>query len=199
MWHLWSFILLGIASLAGWNAIMSTFDFFAMQYPIDYYPNVYFYFGVPIMLSNFIGGLICPALAKIFSLTQRIAFCLLGVCGLMILVTLIALYCNTMLGFVLSLFVLFVQGFIDSINTNSLIALAGMLSPRINSLYWTSTALSGLTMNFIRIAVMSFQKPTPDSPKRAITYFFSVAAIVYIISSTLQIMFTNSNYFKQVL
>jgi len=47
----------------------------------------------------------------------------------MITVALIATFFNNQQGYWLSFCILFVQGFLDSVNTNSLIALAGMLHP----------------------------------------------------------------------
>lgn len=81
------------------------------------------------MITNFLAGLACPAISKYFSYTQRIACSLILVCFTMITVALIATFFNNQQGYWLSFCILFVQGFLDSVNTNSLIALAGMLHP----------------------------------------------------------------------
>lgn len=49
----------------------------------------------------------------------------MGTCCTMIIIVLIAIFGNNLAGFYATLFILFIQGFIDSVNTNSLIALAG--------------------------------------------------------------------------
>lgn len=67
-WHKVTFVFLGIASLAGWNAILTAFDFFSKKYPKEEgFLDVTFYFPIPIMIANFFAGLACPALARRFS------------------------------------------------------------------------------------------------------------------------------------
>lgn len=99
---------MGIASLAGWNAIMTSFDFFLTSYPITEYHNVIVFFTIPIMVTNFIAGLACPALSLYFSIDTRIAGCLLSVCGTMISVALIAVFNNNTAGYWISFSILFV-------------------------------------------------------------------------------------------
>lgn len=79
-------------------------------------------------------------------------------------------------------------------NTNSLIALAGMLHPSLNLIYWTCTALSGLTMNLIKIIVVAIAGFEETLHIRVISYFV-IASIIYGVSSTMQIIFTRSSYY----
>ncbi|KAL4506729.1 hypothetical protein ABPG72_001150 [Tetrahymena utriculariae] len=198
LWYKVAFVFLGIASLAGWNAILTAFDFFSQKYPKGEFLDVTFYFPIPIMITNFLAGLACPALARRFSYNQRIAYCLMGVCCTMITVTIIAIFFNTHAGYWISFCVLFFQGFIDSVNTNSLIALAGMVHPTINNIYWTSTALSGLTMNIIRLIALGILGDSEQSTNICTALYFGFAVIIYLISSMMQILFTKSDFFKLI-
>ena len=64
-WHKITFVFLGIASLAGWNAILTAFDFFSVKYPKGEFLDVTFYFPIPIMITNSL-LLIPPILNAIF-------------------------------------------------------------------------------------------------------------------------------------
>ncbi|EAS01236.1 equilibrative nucleoside transporter family protein (macronuclear) [Tetrahymena thermophila SB210] len=198
LWYKVAFVFLGIASLAGWNAILTAFDFFGQKYPKGQFLDVTFYFPIPIMITNFLAGLACPALARRFNYNQRIAYCLMGVCCTMIIVTIIAIFYNTTAGYWISFCILFIQGFIDSVNTNSLIALAGSVHPSINNIYWTSTALSGLTMNVIRLIALAILGDSEQSTNICTALYFCFAAVIYIFSSMMQIIFTKCDYFKLV-
>ncbi|KAL4478417.1 hypothetical protein ABPG74_006652 [Tetrahymena malaccensis] len=196
-WYKITFVFLGIASLAGWNAMLTAFDFFGAKYPKDQgYLDITFYFPIPIMITNFFAGLACPALARRFSYNQRIAYLSIGVCCFLITITLIAIFYNTKAGFWISFTLLFFQGFIESVVTNSLIALAGMISHEINAIYWTCTAASGLVMNFIRLIALGAVGDTPSSMNVCTAIYFAFACLIYIVSASMQAAFTKTEYFK---
>lgn len=50
-------VLLGIASLIGWSAILNSFDFFANRYPKETFHDVTFLFPIPLKFASFIWGL----------------------------------------------------------------------------------------------------------------------------------------------
>ncbi|KAL4470125.1 hypothetical protein ABPG72_016662 [Tetrahymena utriculariae] len=198
-WHRLAFVLLGIASLAGWNAILSAIDFFQAQYPKDQFMDVSYYFPVPIMLSNCLAAFVCPALARVFSLNQRIAYTLMGTCLTIVSVNMIAIFFNTQMGFWISFIILIIQGFIDCVNTSSLISLSGMVDPTLNNTYWTCTAFSGLTTNFLRMITLAWFGDGQSAINTGSALYFSISAFVYVISSTLQVLFADSEYFHIIL
>jgi equilibrative nucleoside transporter 1/2/3 len=93
--HNITFIMMGIASLAGWNVTLSAFDFFEKKYPKTEFLNISTMFPIPIMLTNFIAGLACPYLAAKFSYNIRICGCLLATSAALLTTAFIALFINT--------------------------------------------------------------------------------------------------------
>ena len=74
-----NFLLLGLATLIGWNAVLSSIDFFSLKFP-DY--NISFLMLIPSFLATFIFSLFASYFSKIFSLNVRIFSCiiLMAVC-----------------------------------------------------------------------------------------------------------------------
>lgn len=110
-----AFSLLGIASLIGWNAILTAMGFFIDYYPVDEYGDVSFLFPIPLFFGNFFWGLFVPKLAETFSLTHRISYCLVGVCIFMIALPLITITLTNHIGFLLCLLTTFIIGSFNSI------------------------------------------------------------------------------------
>ena len=61
--HKVSFILLGVSSLIGWNAVLSSLDFFSNKYPKNIFGDCNFLFAIPLQSANFLMGLLVPKLA----------------------------------------------------------------------------------------------------------------------------------------
>lgn len=131
------------------------------------------------MFTNFIGGIACPYFAVKFSYNFRIFGGLFATCFTLIATALIAMYVRSVLGYWLIMIVLLIQGFVDSIATNSLIDLAGMMEPKLNHIYWTFTAFSGLSMNIIRIIGFFIFESESGEDNSTIAYF--VSAILFIL------------------
>lgn len=100
--------MLGIASLAGWNVILSSLDYFAMTYPNKDYISVFIMFPIPIMLTNFIAGLGCPYFATKFSYNVRITGGLIATCVAVFISGTIAQFSSTKLGYWITIGVLFI-------------------------------------------------------------------------------------------
>lgn len=113
--HKVTFAMLGIASLIGWNAILTGMQFFIEKYPIDEYGDVSVLFPIPLFIGNFVWGLLVPKLAERFSLTQRISVCLAGICVFMVLLPVISLTMKSHFGFDICLITTFIIGSLNSV------------------------------------------------------------------------------------
>ncbi len=114
-----------MASFAGWNSIVTAFDFFSSKYPKDEYVDITFYFPFGVMIGDFIAGIITPALAKKTTHKQRIAVSVFIIAVLCISLSFVAVWYNNWNGFWISLIILFFEGLFECITTHSLVALAG--------------------------------------------------------------------------
>lgn len=63
------FLGLGITSLISWNAILTSLDYFSLQFP-SY--NVYFLLGIPYYIGSNIFGVLIVYVAKKFKVKTRI-------------------------------------------------------------------------------------------------------------------------------
>lgn len=68
MFYKLTFIVLGISSLIGWNAVLSAFPYFANAYG----PKVYNNFTIPLQVGNCVFGVIMPWLSQKVTLLFRI-------------------------------------------------------------------------------------------------------------------------------
>lgn len=94
--------MLGISSLAGWNAVLTTIDFFSKKYA-KVNSNVGFLFPIPYMCAQFLFGLIMPKISEMFSATARILVGLISISVLMIILPIIALVAPDATGFYISM------------------------------------------------------------------------------------------------
>lgn len=73
-----------------------------------------------------------------------------------------------------------------------------MTHPTANSIYWTCTALSGIVLNIIRFIALGALGDSEESTNICTAIYFSVASIIYIISSAFQVIFTKSDFFNLI-
>lgn len=129
--HRITFFFLGIASLIGWNAILTAMTFFSMYYPKELYGDVTFLFPIPLFFANFIWGLVTPKISQHFSLQYRISFCLAAVAFFMICLPIITVYLSNPTGFTLCLITIFIIGSFNSIASNSIVGLVAQVHPSL--------------------------------------------------------------------
>ncbi|EAS00442.1 equilibrative nucleoside transporter family protein (macronuclear) [Tetrahymena thermophila SB210] len=197
--HKITFILLGIASLIGWNAILTALSFFSTYYPKDEYGgDVSFLFPIPLFFGNFIWGLLVPKLGEFISLTKRISLCLAAICVFMICLPLITIGLQNKAGFALCLICTFIIGSFNSIAQNSCIGLASQVDGSLTGLYWVSTGISGLTMNAANAITLASFGDSDDGLKIGTIIYFAIAVIITLLAIWSQIAFVKSDYYLDI-
>ncbi|KAL4454913.1 hypothetical protein ABPG74_006295 [Tetrahymena malaccensis] len=196
--HKITFILLGIASLIGWNAILTALNFFSTYYPKDDYGDVSFLFPIPLFFGNFVWGLLVPKLGEFISLTKRISFCLAAICIFMILLPLITIGLQNKAGFALCLVTTFIIGSFNSVAQNSCIGLASQVDGSLTGLYWVSTGISGLTMNAASAIMLASFGDSDDGQKIGTIIYFAIAVVLTLLAIWSQIVFVKSDYYLHI-
>ena len=121
-----TFLIFGVASIIGWNSVLTAFDFFAAKLP-NY--DVYFTLPIPLFIANFGWGIFLPVLAKKLSLTIRVSASLAALIIVLMMLPIIAQFLDDTPGYWVSLLLCGLIGTFGSLMQNSCIAWASELSP----------------------------------------------------------------------
>ncbi|EAR89427.1 nucleoside transporter family protein (macronuclear) [Tetrahymena thermophila SB210] len=191
------FMMFGILAFAGWNAVITAFDYFSVRYPKEEIPDVTFYFPFGVMIGDIISGVTFVAQAKYFSVKSRFMYTVVIEVIVIISLCIVAMYYNNMSGFWISMFLLFIDGWADNVKTNTFVVIAGSVHPQLNNLFWTYTAFSGLIMNALRFIVLAIFGDDLDSNANYGTLiYFCTCAVIFIITIICFAIFIKSNYYK---
>lgn len=169
-----TFTLMGIASLIGWNAVLSSFSFFAEAYG----DRVFTKFTTPIQVANCIGGLTLPLYADKVGLKVRIVGALLVLSVLLIFFPILAMISPDDTGFYISLGLTFLIGIVNSVAQNSMISLAGQEGGKLNMLFWVATGYSGLSMAVSDLVLNSFLSGVENGELISTIIFFILASVL---------------------
>jgi equilibrative nucleoside transporter 1/2/3 len=178
--HRLTFMMLGISSLIGWNAVLNSFSFFSQKYA-PY--NVVFLFPIPLQVANFLWGPIIPYLADRVTLWNRIFWGLVMLSVMLIVLPLLAIIAPNGIGFGLSLLCTFLIGSFNSIAQNSMIGMVSKLGGEPISIYFIATGVSGLSMNLFQMMAFGiFGIEDPDSILAGTIFFFVMACVLSAIT-----------------
>ncbi|KAL4470396.1 hypothetical protein ABPG74_012007 [Tetrahymena malaccensis] len=191
------FMMFGILAFAGWNAVITAFDFFSVRYPKESIPDVTFYFPFGVMVGDLLSGVTFVAQAKYFSVKSRFMYTVTVEVIVIISLCIVAMCYNNINGFWISMVLLFIDGWADNVKTNTFVVIAGSVHPQLNNLFWTYTAFSGLIMNALRFIVLGIFGDDLDSNANYGTLLYFIAcAVIFIITIICFAIFIKSNYYK---
>lgn len=183
-----TFLINGISSLLGWNAVLATFDFYAAQYPEG---NVYLWFPIPLFLMYVVVGLLWKEIHKRISYKLLIFIGLFVINIIMVLLPLVAYYMgNSQAGYAICLILCGMIGIFNNIAQLSFFALINFMSLDIVNIFNQGTAVSGVTMVVLRMIILAIKGPDSNSFSSILIYMILTIAV-----NTLDI-FLNIRFFR---
>ena len=147
-----TFLINGVSSLLGWNAILSCFDYYQGKFPSQ---NVYLWFPIPLFLMYVVVGVTLHLMHRIFSYKLLILAGLIINNIVQILLPITAYYLKeSSIGFSLCLALCGLAGFASNITQLSFFAIINYLSLDIVTIFNQGMAASGLVTILIRILIL---------------------------------------------
>ncbi|EAR98623.1 equilibrative nucleoside transporter family protein (macronuclear) [Tetrahymena thermophila SB210] len=194
-----TFALLGTNTLLGWSAVLTSFDYFSDKFPQDEFPDVAFYFPIPLKIGTFIWTFAMAFLMKHISLKFRICgfIAIQGV--LMMLLPIIANYMQTNLGYALMITICFLVGSTACIVQNSNLALVSNFDKLSLKLYWVFTSITQLIMNLCRAIILVIFGDNQEGINTGIFVYYAVADLVMIITIISVIKFLKTSFYLDML
>lgn len=192
------FLLQGIGGLLPWNGILSTLDFYDMQFPGR---KAAFIFPIANLFCGVMINFFMAPIAKKFSLNQRIAGTNFLIFFMLIAVPIIAIiFPKTLFGYTIILVVLSILGILNSINNSSVYGLAGYFPPIYMSDQNTGTGIGGIIPNLLRILIIVFIPSDHDQTDgKGILIYYGVAGLFILTCIAIHYKFITSEYaFKKI-
>jgi hypothetical protein len=190
----WTFFLMGISAMIGWNSILTSLDFFYTFY--ETFCDVYFNLPLPYFL-----GCVSTALLNAVLLDQKITvlsrlwggFLTSGV--MLIILPIEALTLPPLLGFILTLFLLSLFGCGSYIATVASIVLAAPFEKEnYTTLYATGCGVAGILVGLLRMVILAIFDNTKTGNIVGTFFLFTIAVII-ILETLLQVkLFTKTNF-----
>ncbi|KAL4429523.1 hypothetical protein ABPG74_014298 [Tetrahymena malaccensis] len=148
------FVLQGIISLLGYNAILGSLDYFAQNFS-NY--NIYFYLPLPPMITFNLVSLAMPFIAQKIQFPLRISICIFGMVVILVMLPIATNYLNqTAGGFVVIMILSLIWGVFGQIFNSSLLGLSCMMDQNKIVAYNIGSSASGIIVIIIRIIVVCF-------------------------------------------
>ena len=193
-----SFLLLGLASLLSWNAILSQLDFF-MFYQKDHHPEiVYGNINFFIILTL---QLILLATKRCFSYKTLFYFSLCGYMFSLITLPISAIYFPADLGFKISCIVIFINGFSNAVISSSMFGLVSFFPVENIIAVGTGQGVSGILMTLIRYAILLFIDEKKGLNIGAYLFFGISALILLYVLRQVMVLYKNPifiSYLEQI-
>ena len=186
-----SFLLLGLGSLLPWNAILSQLDFF-MSYQKDYHPEIVF--GNINFCINLTLQFILLTTKKRFTYKTLFIF---GLCGYMLaLITLpiATIYFPPDLGFKISCFAIFVNGFSNAIVQSSMFGLVSFFPIENVISAGAGQSISGILMTIIRYIILLFIDEKKGLNIGAYLFFGISALIILYVLRQIFVVYKNPSF-----
>ncbi len=193
-----SFLLLGLASLLSWNAILSQLDFF-MFYQKDHHPEiVYGNINFFIILTL---QLILLATKRCFSYKTLFYFSLCGFMFSLITLPISAIYFPADIGFKISCVVIFINGFSNAVISSSMFGLVSFFPVENIIAVGTGQGVSGILMTLIRYAILLFIDEKKGLNIGAYLFFGISALILLYVLRQVMVLYKNPifiSYLEQI-
>lgn len=183
-----SFLLLGLASLLPWNAILSQLDFF-MFYQKEHHPEIVF--GNINFFINLTLQFILLTTKRMFSYKTLFYFSLCGYMLSLIFLPISAIYFSSDLGFKISCIVIFINGFSNAVISNSMFGLVSFFPLENVIAVGTGQGISGILMTLIRYAILLFIDEKKGLNIGAYLFFGISACIILVVLRQIMVLYKN--------
>ena len=193
-----SFLLLGLASLLSWNAILSQLDFF-MFYLKDHHPEIVY--GNINFFINLTLQLILLATKRRFSYKTLFYFSLCGFIFSLITLPISAIYFPADLGFKISCVVIFINGFSNAVISSSMFGLVSFFPVENIIAVGTGQGISGILMTLIRYAILLFIDEKKGLNIGAYLFFGISVLIILFVLRQVMVLYKNPifiSYLEQI-
>ena len=194
------FIIFGIGSLLGWNAILSDISFF-MNYQSKYDPSTSFPFFN--YAFNILFQLILIWKKQFLSYkTQLIIGITSSIISLVILPLVAILFeKNSLTGFILTAVIILILGFVDALCSSGFFGLTSFFPRKMIIYLSTGQGISGILMNIISFIVISCVNAGDDdkNAKLGAIIFFSISGLILLITLIILLLTYKTDFFKYYL
>lgn len=169
------FMINGINSLLGWNAVLASLDYFQKQFA-GY--NIYSFLPIPLFLGYLITGFSYHILSNRFKYITLITIGnTITTCALIFMLLSSLLLDQTDIGYGLLLFAALLNGLGSNASQLTFFAMINYLSQDVVSKFTVGTALSGMFITGIRAIILAIAGAGNESIYPIIIYF--VLAILF--------------------
>jgi len=197
---LWYFTLQGIGALLGWNAVLSSLDYFDNKFPNF---DVNFIFPIAIFVANMILSPNMIYVQQKLSLNIRIAGALAMLGVVMILLPLEAyIFSDTDFGVALILGLLFCLGLANTSQQVSASGFAGIFPFVYVNKYILGTGLAGLIISALRIMILlalGDNANTDTGQIIGILLYYGIAAVFLGITIVVHYRFVKTDFCKKTI
>lgn len=187
------FLYSGIASLLGWNALLTAFDFYHVQYP-DY--DVFFILPIPKFVSQVIALILIFKISKHFSINVRIYGLLVLMSILFVVLPLVAYYLPDNTGFWISMVLIFIFGFSNSVMQGSCIAITSLFPGKAMAIFFTGTGIAGLMISLLRVFILLGFGDSGNGLTIGTIVYFSISGFLQILTIVIYYVFLRTDYAK---
>lgn len=182
------FSINGMNVILGWNVVLAALDYFQDAFP-DF--SVYSILALPVFVGYMVIGISYHSLSNKFKHLSLLTFGTIGInLGLACILLVSLLLRNTALGFGLLLCSALCIGMSSNVFELTILSMVNYLSRSVVSKYTIGTALSGLSVNILRIIILSIAGPHNKSILPIVIYFST--AVVFNLTG----MFLNVSFIK---
>lgn len=189
-----NFLLLGLATLIGWNAVLSSIDFFTSKFP-EY--NISFIMLIPSFIATFIFSLFASYFSKIISLNKRIFGSIITMSICLLILPFEAYFLPNKAGFIIFVLLNFVISAFIAIMQATCVGLAFIFPYEAMSLFNTGIGFSGILMSLLRITYLLIINDNDETHMMySMVIFFSSAVFFLLLALIIHAIFIKSQYFK---
>ena len=194
------FIIFGIGSLLGWNAILSDISFF-MNYQGKYDPSITFpFFNYAL---NILFQLLLIWKKQIISYRTELMIGIIGSIISLVLLPLIVIFFekDSLIGFIITGGIILILGLVDAFCSSGFFGLTSFFPQRMIICLSTGQGISGILMNIISFIVISSIN-TGDNDRNAklgAIIFFSISGFILLITLFTLLLAYKTEYFKYYL
>ena len=194
------FIIFGIGSLLGWNAILSDISFF-MNYQSKYDPSISFPFCN--YAFNILFQLILIWKKQFLSYKTQL---IIGVSASIISLVILPLFAilfekNSLIGFIFTAIIILILGFVNALCSSGFFGLTSFFPRKMIIYLSTGQGLSGILMNIISFIVISCVNTgnKDEDAKLSAIIFFSISGLILLITLITLLLAYKTEYFKYYL
>jgi len=191
------FIIFGIGSLLGWNAILSDISFF-MNYQSKYDPSITFpFFNYAL---NILFQLLLIWKKQIISYKTELMIGIIGSIISLVILPLIVIFFekDSLIGFIITGGIILILGLVDAFCSSGFFGLTSFFPKKMIICFSTGQGISGILMNIISYIVIScFNTGDNDkNEKLGAIIFFSISGFILLITLFTLLLAYKTEYFE---